>query len=432
MPKRLLLSITLAATSAAAQQLTATDRARAAAAVWAGAKYNYAWWDHVRADWDSALGATLRAANEPQSDVRFYRRLRRVVALLNDGEARVTPPAAVASRLARPAIALRAVEGRPFIVEYAETDELRIARPERLAEVVGVQSIPAASWIRDSVLPEVAAATDASRWSRAVERMLEGERGTAVYLLLKLPGGATRGASVTRSVALNQRWPLAAPALAADTLPDGAVWLRITDLSDPGLVKAFDREVPDFARVKGLILDLRDADGDTPAVGYDLLARLSAKPFVTPRWRTPQYRPALRAWGILDSTAVWYAAPPDTVRPVADRPPYGGPVAVLVSSRTGGAAEDFLVAFRNAARGPIIGETTAGATGQTLAVPLVKGWTLSLCVEREAFPDGVEFGQMGIAPEMPAPEKVADFLAGRDAAMEAARAYLATRPLTRD
>ena len=134
--------------------------------------------------------------------------------------------------------------------------------------------------------------------------MLEGDRGTAVYLLLKLPGGATRGASVTRSVALNQRWPLAPPALAADTLPDGAVWLRITDLSDPGLVRAFDRAVPDFARVTGVILDLRDADGDTPAVGYDLLARLTAKPFLTPRWRTPQYLPALRAWGILDSNAV--------------------------------------------------------------------------------------------------------------------------------
>src|SRR5258708_20954722 len=128
MPKRLLLSITLAATSAAAQQLTATDRAHAAAAVWAGAKYNYAWWDHVRADWDSALGATLRAANEPQSDVRFYRRLRRVVALLNDGEARVTPPPALAGRLARPPIPLRPLGRRPVIVGDAATPELRIAR----------------------------------------------------------------------------------------------------------------------------------------------------------------------------------------------------------------------------------------------------------------------------------------------------------------
>src|SRR5258708_17803816 len=121
MPKRLLLSITLAATSAAAQQLTATDRAHAAAAVWAGAKYNYAWWDHVRADWDSALGATLRAANEPQSDVRFYRRLRRVVALLNDGEARGQPPAALAGRPPPPAVARRAPEGRPLLLGDAPT-----------------------------------------------------------------------------------------------------------------------------------------------------------------------------------------------------------------------------------------------------------------------------------------------------------------------
>src|SRR6266705_3289065 len=173
MPTRLLLPFTLAATSATAQQLTAIDRAQAAAAVWAEAKYNYAWWDHVRADWDSAFAASLRAASEPQSDIRFYRRLRRVVALLNDGEARVTPPAAVAGRVARPAIALRAVEGRPFIVDYAETDELRIARPERLAEIVAVQSIPAATWIRDSVLPEVPGGSAAARWARAVEHMLE-------------------------------------------------------------------------------------------------------------------------------------------------------------------------------------------------------------------------------------------------------------------
>src|SRR5258708_17788829 len=101
MPKRLLLAITLAATSAAAQQLTATDRARAAAAVWAGAKYNYAWWDHVRADWDSALGATLRAANEPQSDVRFYRRVGPGAAPPADREARGAPPPPPAGGRAR-------------------------------------------------------------------------------------------------------------------------------------------------------------------------------------------------------------------------------------------------------------------------------------------------------------------------------------------
>src|SRR2546430_7115739 len=41
------------------------------------ARYNFALWDHVRADWDSALAANLRLAAEPQTDLLFHRRLRR-------------------------------------------------------------------------------------------------------------------------------------------------------------------------------------------------------------------------------------------------------------------------------------------------------------------------------------------------------------------
>jgi hypothetical protein len=75
-----------------AQQLTATERAQAVATVWAEARYNFAYWDRVRADWDSALAANLRLATEPQSDLRFYRRLRRFVAVLGDGRAAVLAP----------------------------------------------------------------------------------------------------------------------------------------------------------------------------------------------------------------------------------------------------------------------------------------------------------------------------------------------------
>ena len=48
--------------ASAAQQLTAAERAYALATVWAEARYNFAYWDHVRADWDSALTANLKLA----------------------------------------------------------------------------------------------------------------------------------------------------------------------------------------------------------------------------------------------------------------------------------------------------------------------------------------------------------------------------------
>src|SRR5207247_10289627 len=131
---------------------------------------------------DSALAANLVLAAQRQSDVQFYRRLRRMRALLGDGQAAIRPPAAVRARVARPPLELRAIERRAFIVDYAENDELRIARPERLAEIVAVQTIPAEAWIRDPVPPEAPAGSAAARWARAVEHMLEGEQGTAVHL----------------------------------------------------------------------------------------------------------------------------------------------------------------------------------------------------------------------------------------------------------
>src|SRR3989442_5756304 len=97
-------------------------------------------------------------------------------------------------------------------------------------------------------------------------------------------------------------------------------------------------------------------------------------PFVTSRWRTLDYRPAYRGQDMPDSTGAWFIVPPDTIRPRTDRPRFKGPVAVLSSSRTSGAAEDLLVAFRNAARGPIVGAASAGSTRPGLSNSLPQGW----------------------------------------------------------
>ena len=317
-------------------------------------------------------------------------------------------------------------------MDYAANDEMRVARPERLAEILAVQGIPAADWIRDSVLPEISAGTELNRWERAVARMLEGERGTALHLVLRLPGGAERGASVTRSVPVTARWPLETPALDGDTLPDGTIWIRINSLDDPDVPERFARALEAAAREgprhRGLILDLRETTWSAGGRdnGYAMLGRLINKPFLTSRWRTPQYRPAYRGADSPDSAGAWLSAPSDTIWPVARRDgvPYSAPVAVLASARTAGPAEDFLVAFRTGNRGVIIGETSAGSTGQTAVVPLPANWRLRVTVTRDASPEGREFVRAGIAPDIQIDVHVDDVLAGRDAVLERARAYL--------
>src|SRR3990172_6271609 len=167
-PAALILAAPLAPKDAraAAQQRSFVDRQLVAAGVWSEARYNYAYWDGVRPDWDSAFAAVVTdaARRGSPSDVQFFRQLRRFLALLGDGQAELVPPPAIAGRVARPPLVLRSIEQRPFIVDYAVNDEMRIARPERLTEIVLVQGIPPEQWIRDSVLPEVPGATERSRW----------------------------------------------------------------------------------------------------------------------------------------------------------------------------------------------------------------------------------------------------------------------------
>src|SRR5262245_13687457 len=90
----------------AAQRVPASpasvDRQLVAAGLWTDARYNYAYWDAVRANWDSAFAATVTLTEQrpPPSDLQFYHRLRRWSALLRDGQLEIVPPASIANRIA--------------------------------------------------------------------------------------------------------------------------------------------------------------------------------------------------------------------------------------------------------------------------------------------------------------------------------------------
>src|SRR2546425_12637907 len=105
----------------AAQRPSNVDRQRVAAGLWAEARYNYAYWDAVRANWDSAFAATVTMIDTrvgpggpggaggaggtgggTLTDLQFFRQLRRWGALLHDGQFEPLPPAARAARTPRP------------------------------------------------------------------------------------------------------------------------------------------------------------------------------------------------------------------------------------------------------------------------------------------------------------------------------------------
>jgi carboxyl-terminal processing protease len=410
---------------AGAQHLSAADRLSAVAALAAHARYNFAGWDRVRANWDSAVRATLVQAVPRQTDLHFLRQLRRLSAVLEDAGAGIIAPS-LAGRLGRTPLEVRSIEGRPILIEYRETPELRIARPERLSEIVAVQSIPAETWIRDSVLPEVAGANERDRLRRATAVMLDGERGTAIAVTLRAADGSIRGVSVTRSEPLSERWLPEPEPIEATALPDSVVLVRLNTFAHPDVVDRFDRLFRAWVGIRALLVDLRANETGDSETAYQVLARMMDGPFLTVRRRTPRYEPFVLGPITDDSLIGWAEALPDTIQVAAERRRFPGVVvAVLTSGRTAGAAEDFVAAFRAARRGAVIGERTAGATGHRVLLPLPGGWRFQLTVTRHASPDGRDLPSEGLEPDIEVEETLRALHQGGDPAVERAREEIA-------
>src|SRR5258706_15509833 len=77
-----------------AQRANPVERQLIAAGLWAEARYNYAYWDAVRANWDSAFAATVTAtqARPAPTELQYFLRLRRWGALLYHVPLQNLPP----------------------------------------------------------------------------------------------------------------------------------------------------------------------------------------------------------------------------------------------------------------------------------------------------------------------------------------------------
>jgi carboxyl-terminal processing protease len=115
--------------------------------------------------------------------------------------------------------------------------------------------------------------------------------------------------------------------------------------------------------------------------------------------------------------------------PARDLPPqspaddaYGGRVFVLVDRFCGSACEDFVMPFKDTARGVIVGETTQGSSGNPFRADLGNGMRVAIGAVRYRFPDGTPFEGVGIDPDVPIERRLSDIAAARDAVLERARA----------
>ena len=386
---------------------------------WSEARFNFAYFDLVPdLDWDALYLEYLPKVRQTKSTLEYYQTMMAFAARLKDGHTGVNAPNELTDELyARPALQTRLVEDKVLILKVLD-EQLRAQGIEAGQELIAIDGVPVKDYAAQKVAPYQSVSTKQDWESAVFERaLLRGAANSTVALTLRAANGETFTKTLARlPVAERNKLVTPAPPMEFKMLPGNIAYVALNTFNENRTAELFEAAFDDIAKASALFIDLRNNGGGNSSVGYRVLACLTDQPFQTSKWATRNYRPAFRAW---QRPQDMYEQPAGLAQPNGKKL-YTKPVFVLTSPRTYSAAEDFLVAFEMMKRGVIVGEASGGSTGQPLFFSLPGGGSARICTKRDSFPDGRLFVGVGIAPNKPVAQTVADFRAGKDTVLEAA------------
>jgi carboxyl-terminal processing protease len=199
----------------------------------------------------------------------------------------------------------------------------------------------------------------------------------------------------------------AAPRVEARRLATGFGYIKF-DRWEPPADARFNAELATLSDTPGLVIDLRANGGGQTDVLLNIAGNFFAAPTYTGGFR--------RRDGTLDRY---------TTRPPAR--PYNRPVVILTDERSASASETFSIFMQESGRAYVIGRQSNGALLNTRIRKIKGGGELRVSIRAYVSPRGRIPEGTGVIPDQIIPLTISDLRQGRDAALEAAEAYLAAQ-----
>jgi carboxyl-terminal processing protease len=370
-------------------------------------------------DWDKTYVDFLPQVRATASTYEYYRLLQRMTALLKDGHTEVFLPKELAGRMAADfPLRIDLIENRVFVTRV-DSKELEANGITAGLEILEIDGMPVHEYAAKNRRPY--AASNSPQHLEVVVYsygLLAGPRDRPVTVEFRSQDGRVFEKRLARGPYSDVT---SLPPVTYRKLAGDLAYVAINTFNSEDAQKEFEKLLPEIRNSDGLILDIRENDGGSGVIAYNLLGYLTDKEFAPPPWKSRQYVATLRVWG---QAGGWYEAKPAVW---AGRPNdfYSKPVVMLIGSRSLSATDVFAEAFHRMRRGKLIGEATGGSTGDPLAFALPGGGSGRVATSTDV---GEGLIGRGVQPDVRAPRTVQDFLAGRDAALEAGIAELRSGP----
>jgi carboxyl-terminal processing protease len=198
-------------------------------------------------------------------------------------------------------------------------------------------------------------------------------------------------------------------------------YIRVGSWNDQEYRERAMELLEEFRSAESLIVDVRgNGGGSTPGAFISALMdrpwrwyaeaspmRLAVFANAAERGRAgfSDFRQPMMAWPA-------EVQPPDSL--------YTGRLAILIDAGCHSACEDFAMPFKDNGRAVLVGESTAGSSGQPYYEDLGDGMRLAVGMKREFFPDGARFEGVGVAPDLVLLPTAVELRNGRDPELERA------------
>ncbi|MFL6193238.1 MAG: S41 family peptidase [Thermoanaerobaculia bacterium] len=379
-----------------------TTRLADVALAWTVLQHFYPYFNVVQADWPAELPAALRTAAEDVDARAFVETLRRLMAAIDDGHARVTHSSwDLNYQLPLVWVWL----DNQLVITWADP----AGAPGLGAGdvVLTLNGQPAQQAYRDELALAPGATPQHLRY-RALQMLLLGPWNEAVQLRVLKAHGGVEEVTVRRTSFVGgpggEMLSEPRPENLAEIRP-GIIYVDINRLTDDDFINALDR----LSAARGIIFDFRGYPWDME--WYTPLFFLNTESMGPARFDRPLvFRPDRQGWGYTRST--FLDGPYD--------PFLTAKIAFITDGRAISFAESYMGIVEGYHLGEIVGEATAGTNGTINFIGLPGGYSLRFTGMRVTKHDGSQHHGVGIQPTVPVTQTYAGVAAGRDEFLEKA------------
>jgi hypothetical protein len=418
--------------------ISTTDKLLSLSMFWSEAKYNFAFFDELTFDWDSLYKSYIPLIIETKNDLEYSEVMRNFVSSLQDGHTNFSP-----KNYKYPYC-----DYIPMVVNFFE-DTLQITRVRSSlanifplgSKIIRINGINTDEYMQKYIFPYVDSKFKPTQQALSARKLVSSKQIhdelTLTYITPQgeirtntppRDGEKNRSTSIGKDVVydrelMNIRW--------IDTANIAVLTINTFNDLHTDLISTFDKIKDTLYQADGIIIDIRKNGGGSTSVGKHIIKHIIKTPwFLGLAAETRLHNAVKKAqgnyfteWEDFYKMRVYEKTLPDTVFIADTIRRFECPIAVIFSTFTVSAAEDFLIMLYERTDRPLfIGQPSFGSTGAPLVIwnwPIENSYA-RVCARRVLFPYSLKPFTEGIIPDIWVKYSFDEFMSGKDKDIEVA------------